>query len=108
MITRRKLIEKGLKAGIAIGVVGQAEFVFAKNGVSGRLSDPSDGIRSRGHIVGMGPGDSKQPQQSQKKKRVSERTLIENVQKKLAQKGYNPGPADGVLGGNTINAIRSF
>lgn len=33
---------------------------------------------------------------------------ISTVQQKLAQLGYNPGPADGVVGPHTIEAIKQF
>ncbi|MCU0790443.1 MAG: peptidoglycan-binding protein, partial [Nitratireductor sp.] len=36
------------------------------------------------------------------------REMIAKVQAKLAQKGYDPGPADGQMGARTIDAVKAF
>lgn len=36
------------------------------------------------------------------------RDLIKNVQQALADKGYDPGPVDGYMGGRTVKAINTF
>ena len=39
---------------------------------------------------------------------VPTRGLVMDVQRRLAGLGYDPGPADGIMGGKTGNAIRAF
>ena len=38
---------------------------------------------------------------------IVEADLVRRIQAALAAKGYNPGPADGVMGGETHAAIES-
>ncbi len=49
---------------------------------------------------------------SYKNKRIQSNTnqdkTVYNIQKKLAELGYNPGPADGIMGGKTRKAIKLF
>ncbi len=42
------------------------------------------------------------------KRSISENDLVALVQKLLADKGFDPGPADGLLGRQTIQAIVDF
>jgi peptidoglycan hydrolase-like protein with peptidoglycan-binding domain len=39
---------------------------------------------------------------------LSENDRVALVQKLLAERGFNPGPADGLLGAQTIQAITAF
>ncbi|TVM35068.1 hypothetical protein DQK91_06620 [Oceanidesulfovibrio marinus] len=42
------------------------------------------------------------------KQELEGRALVAEVQKKLAQLGYDPGPADGIAGKRTVRAVKKF
>lgn len=63
----------------------------------------------------QGPGEGSKPVAAANQdptaslsKALSPEALIGQVQKMLAERGYNPGPADGKMGPQTENAVKAF
>ena len=97
---------RGFKAGVANGILGEstqsALRAFQKSeglAVTGRLNART--------LSALGIEDSASAGSSRRAE-VPGGTTVRELQRKLAERGYRPGPADGVLGRATRAALMDF
>lgn len=86
---------------IATACMALAPFVHAQYGTSGQPSTPSD----RPSATGSSAQDSSRMANPGS---TADSATIRQLQEQLAQKGFDPGPIDGVMGPQTRTALRNY
>ena len=99
-MTRRKSGRKGVFLRVAgiLRVAGHCVVILAAVALAGCE-----------YLAEMGAGESGQARSGGRSARsVQPDKAVREVQTLLAEQGYDPGPADGLLGNRTVQAIREY
>jgi localization factor PodJL len=87
-------------------IIAEANEVLMPEGGWGENATSVD-VESENELIAE-TGSISQTEATAEDRAVTENDLVAMVQELLAEKGYDPGPADGLLGRNTIQAITRF